>query len=47
MIRTVIVPHTWNAEKALARYTGKAWMSRGCYHRGLISHDGGPNIRAR
>ncbi len=22
------VPHTWNAEKALARYTGKAWYER-------------------
>ena len=28
MIRTVNVPHTWNAEKALARYTGKAWYER-------------------
>lgn len=26
--RQVNVPHTWNAEKALARYTGKAWYER-------------------
>ena len=28
LIRKVNVPHTWNAEKALARYTGKAWYER-------------------
>ena len=28
LIRKVIVPHTWNAEKALARYAGKAWYER-------------------
>jgi beta-galactosidase len=28
MARKVDVPHTWNAEKALARYTGKAWYER-------------------
>jgi beta-glucuronidase len=26
--RTVTVPHTWNAEEGLARYTGKAWYER-------------------
>lgn len=26
--RKVIVPHTWNAEKPLAKYTGKAWYER-------------------
>ncbi len=28
LIRKVSVPHTWNAEKKLARYTGKAWYER-------------------
>jgi beta-galactosidase len=28
LIRDVNVPHTWNAERALARYTGKAWYER-------------------
>jgi beta-glucuronidase len=28
LARPVNVPHTWNAEKALARYTGKAWYER-------------------
>lgn len=28
LTRKVIVPHTWNAEKPLARYTGKAWYER-------------------
>ena len=28
LVRQVNVPHTWNAEKALARYTGKAWYER-------------------
>jgi beta-galactosidase len=28
LIRKVIVPHTWNAERPLARYTGKAWYER-------------------
>ena len=26
--RQVAVPHTWNTERALARYTGKAWYER-------------------
>jgi len=28
LTRQVNVPHTWNAEKELARYTGKAWYER-------------------
>jgi beta-glucuronidase len=28
LMRTVNVPHTWNAERELARYTGKAWYER-------------------
>jgi beta-galactosidase len=26
--RTVVVPHTWNAERSLVRYTGKCWYER-------------------
>ena len=28
LTRMVIVPHTWNTEKGLARYTGRAWYER-------------------
>ena len=28
LIRKVNVPHTWNAERPLARYTGRAWYER-------------------
>jgi len=28
LIRTVNVPHTWNVEKQLAKYTGKAWYEK-------------------